>query len=395
MPGVPAPRCILHADMDAFYAAIEQRDDPALRGRPVVVGGLGKRGVVSTASYEARRFGIHSALPTAIARVRCPDAVYLPPRMEHYVAESERVFAVFARYTPLVEPLSLDEAFLDVGDSRAAFGDGPAIARRIQEEIEREIGLTVSIGVAGCKYVAKVASDLQKPRGLVVVEAGSERAFLAPLPVRRLFGAGPATAGRLGAAGFATIADVQRASRPALAAAVGGALAEHFLALAQGVDPRPVEPAREAQSVGAETTFEDDVTDEAECVRVLLELSERVGRRLRRAALRGRVVKLKIRFPPFETHTRQKALAAATADDLEIHQTARALLVAARDGRPVRLLGVSVSALRRATAPVQAELFAARPPAAARLQQAIDRIRDKFGDDAIGRLPGGRAEPTP
>jgi DNA polymerase-4 len=380
-------RRILHADMDAFYASIEQRDDPALRGKPVIVGGEGKRGVVATASYEARRFGVRSAMPGSRARALCPHGIFVAPRMDVYAAVSEQVFRIFERYTPLVEPLSLDEGFLDVTGSRALFGDGSAIAARIKADVRTETGLTVSVGVATSKYVAKVASDLRKPDGLVDVPEGEERAFLAPLPVGRLWGAGPVTQKRMRDMGIETIGDVQRLSRDRLADAVGEAAAEHYHALALGNDPREVETERDARSLSHETTFEDDVTDDETLRRVLLELSEAVGRRLRRHGLRGEVVRLKLRYPPFETHTRQRKLPAPTDDDMVIYRTAKALLHEARPGgRPVRLLGVGVSDLATGPEPRQASLFddPRADERSRKLLRAMDRIRDRFGDDAIG-----------
>jgi DNA polymerase-4 len=380
-------RQILHADMDAFYAAIEQRDRPELRGRPVIVGGEGRRGVVATASYEARRFGVRSAMPGGRARALCPDGIFVAPRMDVYAAVSAQVFDIFERYTPLVEPLSLDEAFLDVTGCEALFGDGAAIAARIRADVRKETALTVSVGVATTKYVAKVASDLRKPDGLVVVPAGGERAFLEPLPVGRLWGAGPVTQERLKQAGIATIGDVARLPRERLLALVGEAGAEHYHALANGIDPRTVEPDRDAKSISHETTFDEDVRDDETIRRVLVELSEAVGRRLRRHGIRGEVVRLKLRYPPFETHTRQKKLAAPTDDDLAIFRTAKALLDAARaPGRPVRLLGVGVAGLLEGPQPRQGFLFE-EPRVAAKSRdvlRAMDAIRDKFGDDAIG-----------
>ncbi len=382
-----AARQILHADMDAFYASIEQRDRPELFGKPVIVGGEGRRGVVATASYEARVFGVRSAMPGGRARALCPQGIFMTPRMDVYASVSDQVRAIFERYTPLVEPLSLDEAFLDVTGSRALFGDGAAIAARVRADVRAETGLTVSVGVATSKYVAKVASDLRKPDGLVVVPAGGERAFLAPLPFGRLWGAGPVTQQRLREARVTTIGDVQRLSREELARWVGEAAAEHYHALASGIDPREVEPDRDAKSISHETTFPEDVSSDERCRRVLLELSEAVGRRLRRHGIRGDVVRLKLRYPPFETHTRQRKLAAATDDDLEIYRTAKALLDDARpSGRPVRLLGVGVGGLLEGRRPRQGLLFD-EPRAAEKsrsLLRAMDAIRDRFGDDAIG-----------
>lgn len=372
--------------MDAFYAAIEQRDDPALRGRPVVVGGLGRRGVVSTASYEAREFGIHSAMPTAEAHRRCPDAVFVPSRMEVYVAVSEQVRHEFEKVTPLVEPLSLDEAFLDVTASRALFGSGRDIAERIRARVREVTGLAVSIGVASCKYVAKVASDVRKPDALVVVTPGSEREFLAPLPVSRLWGAGKVGAELLRDRGYRTIGDVQAASRERLVAELGENRGAHFWALAHADDERPVVPERDPKSISHEVTFERDVTDHERCHAVLLDQSERVGRRLRRAGLRGRVVRLKLRFPPFETLARQVTLDAPTDDDLVIHRAVTALFDRARGGRPVRLLGVGVAGLTDdATGPVQRDLFGGGAAAApsSDVLRAMDAIRDRFGENSI------------
>ena len=380
-------RQILHADMDAFYASIEQRDRPELLGKPVIVGGEGRRGVVSTASYEARRFGVRSAMPGSRARALCPQGIFVTPRMDVYAAVAEQVRAIFERFTPLVEPLSLDEAFLDVTGCHALFGDGEAIATRIRADVLAETSLTVSVGVATSKYVAKVASDLKKPDGLVVVPAGSERDFLAPLPVGRLWGAGPVTQERLRQAGIETIGDVARLTRERLRALVGEAAAEHYHALANAVDPREVEPERDAKSISHETTFDEDVADDETIRRVLLELSEAVGRRLRRNGIRGEVVRLKLRYPPFETHTRQRKLAAPTDDDLVLYRTAKLLLDEARtSGRPVRLLGVGVSGLLEGPQPRQATLFD-EPRVAEKsrnLLRAMDTIRDRFGNDAIG-----------
>lgn len=377
------PRTILHADMDAFYAAIEQRDDPRLRGVPVIVGGLGRRGVVATASYEARRFGVHSALPGAIARRRCPDGVFVQPRMEVYGRVSQQVREVFDAFTPLVEPLSLDEAFLDVTDSVAAFGTGEEIAAQLKAKVREVTSLTVSVGVATSKFVAKVASDLRKPDGLVVVEPGREREFLAPLPVSRLWGAGPVTQKRLAALGWRTIADLQKRSEAELARELGPRSGAHFWALCRGEDPRRVESQRDARSISHEVTFERDVAGRAECHKVLMRLSEQVGRRLRRQQLRGGVVVLKVRFPPFETKTRQTKLDAPTDDDLHVFETAAELFdTLVEEDRPVRLLGVGVAQLVEPGAAVQLGLFD-RGGRTHRLNQAMDAIRDRFGDDAI------------
>ena len=369
--------------MDAFYAAIEQRDRPELRGKPVIVGGSGPRQVVSTASYEARKFGVHSAMPGVRAKQLCPQGIFDAPRMEAYAAVSEQVLEVFGRFTDLVEPLSLDEAFLDVTGSRALFGDGEAIARAIKAEVKRATLLTVSVGVATSKYVAKVASDLQKPDGLVVVPPGQERAFLAPLPTSRLWGVGAVTQQHLERAGLRTIADVQQRSERQLAEAFGESLGPHLFVLANGLDPREVEPSHEAKSIGHEMTFAEDLTDADEVRDTLLQLSQMVGRRLRRSGVRSTVVRLKLRHPDFTTLSRQRKVA-PTADDLELHRVACELLERCWSGKPgVRLLGVTAACLVGMQAPVQGGLFAAPPRRRDKLLAAMDKIRDRHGEDAV------------
>lgn len=388
------PRTILHADMDAFYAAIEQRDRPELRGRPVIVGGDGPRQVVSTASYEARAFGVRSAMPGVRARQLCPHGVFVVPRMDVYAAVSDQVREVFERFTDLVEPLSLDEAFLDVTGSRALFGDGAVIAARLQAEVHAVTQLSVSVGVATSKYVAKVASDLRKPNGLVVVPPGTERAFLAPLPVSRLWGVGPTTQQRLERAGLCTIADVQSRSERQLVAAFGTNLGEHLFVLANGLDPRAVEPDHVAKSIGHELTFAEDLHEPDVVRSVLLQLAEMVGRRLRRSGQRCTVVRLKLRHPDFTTLQRQRQVA-PTADDLELYRVASGLLDAAWDlGVGVRLLGVTAAGLVGADAPRQASLWAPPPGKRDQVLRAMDAIRDRHGEDAV-RHGGERRRSNP
>jgi DNA polymerase IV len=373
--------------MDAFYAAIEQRDHPEWRGKSVIVGGTGRRGVVATASYEARAFGVHSAMPGAVARRLCPQGIFVPPRMASYATVSRQVFEIFESFTPLVEPLSLDEAFLDVTASRELFGDGATIAARIQARVLQSARLTISVGVASSKFVAKVASDLRKPKGRVVVLPGGEAAFLAPLPVSRLWGAGKVTQQQFESLGLRTIGDVQRLSAGKLARHLGDAAARHYALLSRGLDDREVEPEREARSIGRETTFEDDLADDDRIRRVLLELSEDVGRRLRREGLRGVTVKLKLRYPPFTTLTRQKRLARPTWDDLVLYRAALELLERTRPpGKPVRLLGVAAVELRPASVPLQPELFdgGESPLRSDRILRALDAIRRQFGPRSIG-----------
>jgi DNA polymerase-4 len=396
--------------MDAFYAAVEQLDRPELRGRAVIVGAAERRGVVATASYEARAFGVHSAMPGVEARRRCPDGVFLPPRMERYVEMSAIVRGVFERYTERIEPLSLDEAFLDVTGSRMAFGDGRRIAERIRREVREETGgLTVSVGVAASKFVAKVASDLRKPDGLVVVPAGTEKAFLAPLPVTRVWGVGKVGAEALARAGITTIGDLQSIEERVLVGFVGGSAARQWIALANGDDDRPVETGREPKSIGHERTFREDLTSADACESVLLGLAEDVGRRLREAGLRARAVQLKLRLSPFDTSTRRRRFPTPTDADLEIGAAARSLFRATwRSGRGVRLLGVTATDLVAASVGRQGMLFgtAAETPGSAslgtsrtsggrrdeRLDRALDALRARYGRDAVRRAG---ADPGP
>lgn len=377
------PRTILHADMDAFYAAIEQRDRPELRGKPVIVGGSERRSVVATASYEARKFGVHSAMPGVRAKQLCPHGIFVVPRMEVYVAVGAQIRGVFEQFTDLVEPLSLDEAFLDVTGSRALFGDGESIARQLKAAVRDATQLAVSVGVASSKYVAKVASDLRKPDGLVVVPPGTEREFLAPLPVSRLWGAGPKTQALLQRAGLRTIGDLQSRTLAQLTAAFGAHQAEHFHVLAHGLDPRPVEPGREARSIGHEMTFAEDLTTRQACHALLLQLSEMVGRRLRQEHVAAGCVRLKARYPDFTTFTRQRRVD-ATQDDRVLYATAKALFDELWPGQPgLRLLGVTAADLGEPKAARQGELFGGSAQKAGKLLSALDAIKDRFGDDAI------------
>lgn len=395
--------------MDAFYAAVEQRDRPELRGKPVIIGGYGARQVVSTASYEARSFGVHSAMPGQRARQLCPEGVFVSPRMDVYAAISGQIHEIFQQFTDQVEPLSLDEAFLDVTGSRELFGDGRAIAERIRREVREQTDLCVSVGVATSKYVAKVASDFDKPDGLVVVEPGAERDFLADLPLSRLWGVGPSTCATLERAGLLAIKDVQSRSREQLIDAFGGNFGEHLFVLANGLDERPVISERAAKSIGHEMTFAEDLCELDDVKGVLLQLAEMVGRRLRRLGQCASVIRLKLRHPPFETKTRQRKVA-ATADDLELYRVATALLESAWDGRqPVRLLGVTGADLLdagesgAAVSPKQQSLFDAGDAAAEdasnkqqrdKLLQAMDAIRDRHGEDAV-RHAGKRRATNP
>lgn len=374
-------RQILHVDMDAFYAAVEVLDDPSLAGRPVIVGGTpAGRGVVAAASYEARRFGVHSAMPAARARQLCPTGVFRRPRMQRYVDVSGQILAILQEYTPLVEPLSIDEAFLDVTGCERLFGSAAAIGRTIKDRVRREVGLTASVGVAPNKFLAKLASDLEKPDGFVVIEAAAARDRLAVLPVRKLWGVGEVSERELRRHGIRTIGDLTRAPRSLLEGCFGEHAAQ-LLDLAAGRDERPVVPAHEAKSIGNEVTFAADIADPEELRGVLDHLAEKVAWRLRRHGLRGRTVTVKARFPDFATHTRSETLPQTTCSTATIRAVARELLERRLDrrGRPLRLVGVAVSQLEGRAA-VQGELFS--DPAGAReaaLDSLVDRVRDRFG----------------
>ncbi len=373
---------IIHADLDAFYASVEQLDDPALRGKPVIVGGRpGDRGVVSASSYEARAFGVFSAMPLRTAARRCPQGVFLPGRPDRYRELSRMVMAIFASYTPQVEPISLDEAFLDVTHSAAAFGDGPTIARHIKRRVLDEVGLVVSVGVATNKLCAKVASDLRKPDALVVVPAGEEAAFLAPLPIRRLWGVGPQAQQALAEYGVTTIGQLAALSSATLHRRFGKH-GDDLRSRASGIDPGRVESMQAPKSVGHEHTFETDSADPGRLEATLLDLAESVASRLRRHDLAARAVQLKLRYEGFETLTRQAPLPQATRDSRPLYETGVALLRKTQvAGRGVRLIGLTAISLTDAQ---QLTLFGA-PARNDRLSRSIDAVRERFGDESITR----------
>ena len=385
------PRTILHVDLDAFYASVEVLDNPGLAGRPVLVGGTGARGVVAAASYEARRFGVHSAMPMARARRLCPQAVILPPRFEAYAAKSAAVHEIFAAFTPLIEPIALDEAFLDVTGAVRLLGTGPEIGAAIRARVRAETGLAASVGVATTKLVAKLASEDAKPDGLLVVEPQTELAFLQPHPVGRLWGVGPATLARLERLGVKTVGDLAALPEDSVVDALGQAHGRALHALAEGRDDRPVESDREAKSIGQEETFPRDVADLEQLRREVQRLSERVGGRLREKGLAGRTVTLKVRFPDFRTITRSATTPEPISVTADITRLALELLGRAGIGAGgVRHLGVSVRSLIAAPAHQEAFPFgdepAAEPETAAahRVQGAIDAVRARFGADAVG-----------
>jgi DNA polymerase-4 len=383
---------ILHVDLDAFFAAVEQRDRPELRGKPVIVGGGGpnQRGVVSTASYEARVFGVHSAMPLREAGRLCPHGVFLPVDGTKYQGVSREVMAVLRRFTPLVEPVSIDEAFLDVTASRRMFGEGEAIGRQIKEAVRKEVDLTISVGVATTKLVAKIASDLRKPDGLVVVQPGTEAEFLAPLSITRLWGVGAKSAAALREYGVRTIGDLAALPDDLLVRRFG----KHGASLgerARGIDADPVGDRDAAKSIGHEHTFDVDTSDREVIERTLLAMSEGVAGRLRDSGVRASTITVKIRDTTFRTITRQRTLRAPTDLTDPIFRTALELARSEVRGLRIRLLGVTASGLDE---PDQFVLFAAEAdePRTRRVVEAADEVRHRFGERAItrARLVGSR-----
>jgi nucleotidyltransferase/DNA polymerase involved in DNA repair len=392
-------RAIIHLDMDAFFASVEQLDHPAYRGKPVVVGadprGGKGRGVVAACSYEARPFGIRSAMPISRAYRLCPQAIYVRPRMARYAEMSDRIFAIFREYTDLVEPLSIDEAFLDVTASQRLFGPAEAIGRTLKARIRSELGLVASIGLAPNKFLAKVASDLGKPDGFVVVPPGREREFLDPLPISRLWGVGPKTEARLNGLGLQTIGRIAQMPIETLEAMLGSG-GRDLWELANGIDDREVVPEQEAKSIGAETTFEKDTDDREEIRRTILELSDRVGRRLRREGYLAGGVTLKFRDHLFRTLTRAVLLDQPTDVGDDLFREAWTLLKRVNwKGKRVRLLGVTATRLLPATEPPGGQMPLFRPAADRRrhLARTVDAIQERFGAEAIARatlLPKSR-----
>ena len=375
---------ILHVDMDAFFASVEVRRRPELRGRPVVVGGVGPRGVVSSASYEARRYGVRSAMPTARARALCPHAVYLPPDFSQYTAASRAVMQIFRDVTPLVEPLSLDEAFLDVAGARRLFGSPVEIARLIRRRVAEEQELTCSVGVAPSKFVAKLGSTRAKPDGLLVVPADRVLDFLHPLPVAALWGVGERSAEGLRRLGLNTVGDLAEAPFGLLRRAVGEAAAAHLHELAWGRDPRSVTPEHVEKSIGAEVTFDADVTDPLEIRRALLALAEKVGARLRAAGQVGRTVSLKVRLAPFRTVNRSRTLPVPTDTAREMFDTAWALWTALDPGEPVRLVGVRMEGLAAAEETPRQLTLGAPERGWREAEAAADAAAARFGRSVIG-----------
>jgi DNA polymerase-4 len=393
---------VLHVDMDAFFVSVELLDRPELRGRPVVVGGSGDRGVVAAASYEARVYGIHSAMASVQARRRCPHAVFLPGRYSRYAEVSEQVMAIFRDVTPLVEPLSLDEAFLDVAGAERLLGPGPVIARRLRERVLDEVGLTCSVGVAATKFVAKLASEAAKPKaslegpvlgsGVHVVEADETLAFLHPLPVRALWGVGPATLARLERLGVLTVGDLAALEVEVVVGALGRSQGRHLHALANGIDARAVVPDRRPKSIGHEETFPRDLHRRGELGRELTGLTDAVAARLRRHEVAGRTVTLKVRFGDFHTITRSVTLPEPVDEAPALRRAASTLLDQVDPAPGVRLLGVSVSGLGPGGVRQLTLDDAAGDEGWAEASRTIDEIRARFGADAIGPAALTRAD---
>lgn len=377
------PHIIAHADMDAFYASVEQLDDPTLRGKPLLVGPRSRRGVVLTASYEARPFGVGSAMPMAQALDRCPHAIVVPPRFERYTEISTRIMQVFDTFSPTVEPLSLDEAFLDLSGAEGLFGPPEVMGRRIKDAVRSATGLAVTVGIASTKHVAKIASALHKPDGLTVVEHASTRAFLAPLPVERMWGVGPKMKARLNALGFITIGDLARAEPSDLRHRLGQH-GTHLHTLARGEDPRSVESRRQERSIGSERTLESDVRRIEDIEMHLRRAADRVSARLRRKALKARGVRIKLKRTDFTLHSRQCHIEPATDLGEVLFQSGRALLPELLPLAPFRLIGLAAFDLDSGTASPQLDLFA-EPPRQSQLEKALDNVSARFGRLALRR----------
>ena len=377
-------RTILHVDMDAFFTSVEQRDNPDLRGKPVIVGaGPHERGVVAASSYEARKFGVHSAMPSRTAYKLCPHGIFVHPHMTKYSLASKQVMAILAAFTPMVQPVSVDEAFLDVTSSINIFGDALTIAKRIKAAIKTQTGLTASVGVAPNKFLAKVGSDLKKPDGLVVITEADKVALLAPLPVAKLWGVGKVTEKRLNEMGLRTIGDIQRLPIAELRQRFGN-LADHLHALAWGEDDREVETTGESKSIGSEHTFDMDTADLTQIKKSLLEQCDEVGTRLRQEKLAARTVQLKLRYADFTTLTRRRTLPQPTQDEMRLYEITCQLLAAEKiTGKRIRLIGVCGSNL--VPPEIQNDLFDRNGEKRTRLAKAIDDLRGKLGPGAIKR----------
>lgn len=385
-----ANKTILHVDMDAFFASVEQHDHPELRGKPVVVGAPpDKRGVISAASYEAREYGIHSAMASREAYKRCPDAVFMPVNMNRYIEVSQVVQSIFTEFTPFVEPLSIDEAFLDVTGSFRLFGDGAEIAQKVKDKIKDDTGLNASVGVAHNKFLAKLASDLDKPDGLTIVPSkrGEVMAFLAPLSVNRIWGVGKVTGASLADAGITTIGELQKISETELGNIIGKHSARHLQRLAMGEDERELEMGRDEKSISKEHTFEFDCQSREELKFVLAELVDHVGSSLRKSGKFAKQARIKIRWQGFRTITRQRLFENPVCDDFSLRKMANEILDNEELIKPVRLIGFGVGKLVD-SAPRQLSLFGDENivnDKKERLSRTVDAIRDNLGIESIRR----------
>lgn len=373
-------RWIMHVDMDAFYASVEQRDNKELRGKPVIVGGRSKRGVVATASYEARAFGVHSAMPISQARRLCPQGIFVEPRFDVYKAVSDQIHQVMLHYADAYEPISLDEAFLDISGMGKQYPSLSAIGRAIKREIFETVHLVASVGIAPNKFLAKMASDMEKPDGLTIIPYGREKEILAPLPVRRLWGVGEVTEKKLIARGYKTIGDIQKSSPQALRPIFGNQAQQAYF-LSYGRDDRPVEPDRDIKSIGDESTYEEDLTDRAAIERQIAMHADVVAQRLRKHKLAGRTVTLKIRFASFRTISRSVTLEFPTDLQEELYQSCIGLLsrIVIREG--IRLIGVTASNLLPAMD--MPSLFSEEREKRKKAALAMDRIQKQFGKEAL------------
>lgn len=379
-------KSVIHLDMDAFYPAVEVLDNPELKGKPVIVGGSRERGVVSSASYEARKFGVHSAQPMATALRLCPNGIFLPVRMKRYKEISERIFEIFHRFTPLVEPLSIDEAFLDVTGSTRLFGAPVDIAKKIKQAVEQETGLTVSAGLAPSKFVAKIASDMDKPNGLTIVPPEGVKHFLDPLPVSKMWGVGKVTREALLRLGIRTFRDLRQAS-PALLEKAFGKYGGKMRQLAMGIDDRDVVTRQDAKSIGHEETFSTDIVELESARKELLFLADKVARRLRRHGVAGKTVTLKVKYSDFVLITRSETIPVPTDDGPEIYSIACNLLKKSQVAkRPVRLLGISLSQLDPFRPEKQLSFFNDDRTAEKKrkLNRALDALEEKFGNGSVG-----------
>ncbi|MCP4870414.1 MAG: DNA polymerase IV [Proteobacteria bacterium] len=380
------PRIVLHADMDAFYAAVEQLDDPSLRGKPLLVGPNSGRGVVLTASYAARPFGVGSAMPMSKAKRLCPQAIVVPPRFDRYSEISKQVMSVFGDFSPDVEPLSLDEAFLEMSGAERIFGGPLEMGRKLKEAVKEATGgLTVSVGVSATKYVAKVASDFRKPDGLTVVHPDEVKDWLAPLSVRALWGVGPKTGERLAALGLDKIGDVAAADFDWLKRVLGDNGGTHLYRLANGQDARRVQRSRRMRSIGSERTLAEDVSDRAVIQEHLRSSAASIGRRLRRKSWLARGVRVKLKTASFQLMTRQRVLDPPTDVGDQLYKAAVPLLDAFEYTEPFRLVGLAAYDLVRPDDPLQLDLFAGGPTKKRKAEETMDSIRERFGKDAVQR----------